>query len=207
MKLLDILNSLLGPRDSSEVPIEFIIYFICFLLGLLFTVLSALFGHFFGGGHDGHVDAGHSHSGDAEGGAGGMPGMSFFSPTVLASFLTAFGGFGLIFSQIQSTRSVWVSAPLAVVSGLGIATIVFWLFESFFSKTQCSSESRIATIVGHTAAIITPIPPNGVGEIAYVQNGTRYTAPAREESGLPIASGQNVKVTKVVGTQFYVIQT
>ena len=30
--------------------------------------------------------------------------------------------------------------------------------------------------------MITPIPAAGVGEIAYVQGGTRYTAPAREEA-------------------------
>ena len=32
--------------------------------------------------------------------------------------------------------------------------------------------------------MITPIPPSGVGEIAYVQGGTRYTAPARTRIGV-----------------------
>ena len=40
--------------------------------------------------------------------------------------------------------------------------------------------------------------------IAYVQSGTRYTAPAREETGQPVANGLAVKVTRVVGSQFYV---
>jgi hypothetical protein len=54
------------------------------------------------------------------------------------------------------------------------------------------------------ASIITPIPENGVGEIAYVQGGTRYTAPARAEDAKPIGNGQTVTISRVVGTQFFV---
>ena len=82
--------------------------------------------------------------------------------------------------------------------------LVFWLFNAMFRKTQSSSESRVADLIGQTAAIVTPIPENGVGEIAYVQGGTRYTAPARAEKGGAIAAGKTVKITRIVGTQFYV---
>jgi hypothetical protein len=59
-------------------------------------------------------------------------------------------------------------------------------------------------MVGRTATVITPIPADGVGEIAYVQRGTRYTAPAREQNGKSVASGQTVKVTRIAESQFYV---
>jgi membrane-bound ClpP family serine protease len=62
----------------------------------------------------------------------------------------------------------------------------------------------VATLVGMPATVITPIPANGVGEIAYVQAGTRYSAPARDERGAPVANGQTVKIVRIVGTQFYV---
>jgi hypothetical protein len=76
--------------------------------------------------------------------------------------------------------------------------------NTVFSKTQSSSEGRIAGVVGTSATVITPIPSEGVGEIAYVQAGSRYSAPARAENGLSIANGATVKITRVVGTQFYV---
>jgi len=76
-----------------------------------------------------------------------------------------------------------------------------------FEKTQSSSESKIATVAGMLASIITPIPENGVGEIAYVQSGSRYTAPARSEGGKAIANGQTVRITRIVGTQFFVEQS
>src|SRR6266566_4521036 len=131
-----------------------IIYTACLALGLIFTIISATMGHFFGGhdgggdvGTGGHAEAGYDHS--------GVPGISFFSPTVLSSFVTAFGACGIILTKIGSP--VWVIAP---------------------------------------------IPENGVGQISYVQGGSRYTAPARTESGTPISGGKLVRITKIVGTDF-----
>ena len=180
-----------------------LIYGICLGVGVLFTLISVVFGHFFGGtdahaevGTGGHVEAGlDTH---------GMPGISFFSPTVAASFLTAFGAFGLVFSHIELTRTVWASAPLAGVSGGIVAWLIFMFFNWMFGKTQSSSESHVGSLEGQIASIVTPIPQNAVGEIAYVQGGTRYTAPARTESGAPVGAGKPVRISRVVGTQFYV---
>ena len=179
------------------------IYAVCLEVGLLFTVISAVMGHFFGGtdghaeiGTGGHAEAGFDHT--------GMPGISFFSPTVLASFVTAFGAFGLILTRIPATSSVWASAPLSAVGGCVVAWLVFVLFNAIFSRTQSSSESRIASVVGQTASVITPIPVGGVGEIAYVQGGTRYTAPAREEDEKSVGNGRTVKICRIAGSQFYV---
>ena len=110
----------------------------------------------------------------------------------------------MIFSRIEATSSAWISAPLAIVCGLAVAAGIFWMFNKIFSKTQSSSESQVGTLAGQTASIITPIPEQGVGEIAYVQGGTRYTAPARSEGGGPIGAGQTVKIIRIAGTQFYV---
>ncbi|MBI4664661.1 MAG: NfeD family protein [Verrucomicrobia bacterium] len=180
----------------------FLIYFICFGVGLLFTIVSALVGQLFGGhegadlGTGGHAEAGFEHT--------GMPGVSPLSPTTIASFITAFGGFGMIFSKIEAAKSPWVSAPLSILCGLAVAAAVFLIFAKLFSKTQSSSESRVASLAGQTATVITAIPEGGVGEIAYVQSGSRYSAPARSETGVPVGNGRTVKITRVVGTQFYV---
>jgi membrane protein implicated in regulation of membrane protease activity len=180
-----------------------IIYTACLALGLIFTIVSATMGHFFGGhdggadvGTGGHAEAGYDHS--------GVPGISFFSPTVLACFVTAFGACGLILSRIEGTRNIWISAPISAVAGVVMAGAAFLLFNAMFKRTQSSSESRIRDLVGQTASIITPIPPDGVGEISYIHGGTRYTAPARTESGLAISAGKPVRITRIVGTQYYV---
>ncbi len=178
-----------------------LIYTACLALGLIFTIISAIAGHLFGGDHGdvgtgGEAEAGFDHS--------GVPGVSFFSPTVLACFVTAFGACGLILTKIEATNSVWISAPVSALAGGVIASIAFLLFNFMFSKTQSSSESRVASLVGHTASVITPVPENGVGEIAYVHGGARYTAPARAEEGVTIPAGKAVRITRIAGTQYYV---
>lgn len=193
-------------KELSEafMNLNFMIYSICFGVGLVFTVVSAFLGHFFGGDSDtdsdvgtgGHAEAGFEHT--------GMPGISPFSPTTIASFVTALGGLGMVFSSIEATKRMWVSLPLSILGGTVIAGGVFFLFNLVFQKTQSSSESQVGTLVGHNATIITPIPANGVGEIAYVQGNTRYTAPARDDAGAAIPSGQTVKIVRIVGSQFYV---
>lgn len=181
---------------------DFVIYMICLGVGLLFTLGTAIFGHVFGGDHGplegsgGHAEAGLD--------ASDMPGVSALSPTVIASFVTAFGGIGVILHQFDATRPPLISAPLALLGAFAIACIVLTLLRQLFSHTQSSSESHVSALVGATATVITPIPERGVGEIAYIQGGSRYTAPARVESGAAIPNGSLVRITRVTANQFFV---
>lgn len=181
------------------------IYLICFGVGLVFAIISAFFADVFGGHHfegDAHVPHGHAEAGF---GSHDMPGFSPLSPTTIASFITAFGGFGLILSKIGITASPWINIPLSISGGIAVALVVFVIFNRIFRATQSSSEGRVAELVGQSATVITPIAPGGVGEIAYVQTGTRYTAPARShDPSVAVPSGTNVWIVRVDGAHFYV---
>ena len=178
------------------------IYLVCIGVGLLFAVVSAFFAGG-GGGHDGHAD---SHAGHTEAGGGGhdMPGFSALSPTSIATFVTAFGGFGLIFSKFEITQSPWLSVPLAAFGGLAVAAVVVAIFNKIFHITQSSSEGRMSELFGTSATVITAIGAGGVGEIAYVQRGTRYTAAARALDDSEIPNGSKVRIVRVADSQFYV---
>jgi membrane-bound ClpP family serine protease len=178
------------------------IYLFCLVAGLVFTLISVVAGHFMGG-HGDHVGGSGGHA-EAGADSSDMPGISIFSPTVIAAFITAFGGFGLIFSAFPATKPVYWSAPLSVGAALIVAGSMFAFLASVFKHTQSSSESHLAAIAGTEASIVSPIPENGVGEIAYVVGGSRYTAAARTENGAAVPNGRLVIITRVVGTQFYV---
>lgn len=182
---------------------DFFIYLVCLGVGLVFTLLTLFFSHLLGGGHDAHVGGSGGHA-EAGADASDMPGVSIFSPTVITTFVSAFGGFGLILREIPAIHRPMFTAPLAAVGAVMTAAIVFWLMRQLFRATQSSSESRVSELAGAVGHIITPIPENGVGEIAYVQGGSRYTAPAREETGAPVPNGAAVKIVRIVGSQFYV---
>jgi len=57
----------------------------------------------------------------------GVPGISFFSPTVLSVFplTTAFGACGLTMTVTDATKSVGISAPISAMAGLIMATLAF----------------------------------------------------------------------------------
>jgi len=179
----------------------FLVYLFCLVVGFVFVLGSAVMGHF--GGDHGHVGGSGGHA-EAGGDSSDAPGVSMFSPIVMAAFVTAFGAFGLIFTQFEATKSPVVSAGLSIVCAVLVAGSLVGLLRKLVRASDSSSESQVATLVGHVATVITPIPAGGVGEIAYVQAGTRYTAPAREESGLQVSNGSEVKITRIVGSQFYV---
>ncbi len=190
------------PGLVQSETMEFYIYLGCLVLGLVFSIVSAFMGHLMG--HGGHMDVGAGGHAEAGSDHSGVPGISAFSPTTICAFITAFGGFGLIFTRIEATRSVWISAPLAILGGMIVAAGTLWVFGALFHFTQSSSEGHMGLLVGRTATVITPIPAAGVGEIAYVQGGSRYTAPAREPDGKAIGSGQTVKITRIAESQFFV---
>ena len=175
---------LLDSNNNSARTYDYLSMPSALVVGLMFTLVSAVAGHFFGG----HDAIGRRHRRPRGGGFRQTACRAFHSsaPRCWPAFVTAFGAFGLIFSSIDATSSVWVSAPLSLVGGLVMAARrVSGCLNTMFSKTQSSSESHVATLIGQTAAIVTPIPENGVGEIAYVQSGTRYTAPARRRRAAP----------------------
>src|SRR5512133_360121 len=127
-----------------------ILYAICLAVGLVFTLISAVTSHFFGGhdggdvGTGGHAEAGYDTS--------GVPGISFFNPTVLAAFVTAFGATGLILTRIEATQSVWISAPISAMMGMAIAFGAFLIFNKSFHSTQSSSEAHVSSLIGQTAS-------------------------------------------------------
>ena len=110
-----------------------ILYLICLVVGLVFTIISAVAGHLFGG-HDG-MDVGTGGHAEAGFDDSGVPGVSFFSPTVLACFITAFGACGLVLSRIEVISSVWASASISAFAGSLMAGIAFYVFNVMFKRT------------------------------------------------------------------------
>ncbi|MEE9912254.1 MAG: NfeD family protein [Deltaproteobacteria bacterium] len=183
-----------------------IVYIACFILGLAYAVFASILG----GGHEGAgdvgLDAAHDVTGHVDTSPDATSGSIHFSPlspVVIAMFVTAFGAAGMICLKVFNFSGV-ASLPIAVIAGLAMAVVTFYIFVMLFSKTQGSSESQIAAMVGCEAEVITPIPTGGVGEIAYVSKGSRYTAPARSIGNSEIKAHSAVRIDKIVGNTFFV---
>jgi predicted lipid-binding transport protein (Tim44 family) len=98
-----------------------------------------------------------------------------------------------------------VTSLLAALFGgflMGIAAQVFFMY--ILSPT-ISSEVLQAQLIGQVAEITTPIPANGVGQIAFVAQGSRVTYSARATSeGESVIRGTPVRIERIVGGMAYV---
>ena len=193
-------------------------YWVCFLTGTTFALVSALMSGLFGFGHGVEGGGGHfevSHDYGAHGGAPDGHGGAFsveaqaeapiapLSPATISVFMATFGGVGIILTSLFHLNLL-VTLPVSAAAGFGVATVVFTLFYHFFTKVQASSEPRMAEAIGLKAEVTVPIPAAGVGEVAFVARGTRLTSPARSQEGVELGRNETVKILRQVGSTLYV---
>lgn len=189
------------------------------VLGAGYLVFSVFLGHFDFGG-DGHADAGpgghggESHmdygvdagghaSASADGPAAADFHFPFFSPLALATLFACIGGYGLIALhgfRLEEATSIGVAIPAAVATAY-LVTYAGW---RIVGSSRGSSQIRLQDLAGAQAEVITPIPAGGVGEVAALVSGQRYTAPAREARGREVPRGAHVRVLKMVGSTLLV---
>ncbi len=188
------------------------------VLGCSYILISMVTGHFEHGSGDGfeahgehggdQVDYGvdgHGHgSVQAEGGAQASFHFPFFSPLALAMLLGSIGAFGLIAKhglRVGDKASLGIALPCALVTAY-IVTYIGW---RLMLGSRGSSAIRLADLRGASAEVTTPIPAGGIGEVAAMVQGQRYSSAAREATGKAVPRGAMVKVQEMVGTTLLVV--
>jgi membrane protein implicated in regulation of membrane protease activity len=134
--------------------------------------------------------------------AGGLDapdvGVSPISPITIASFITAFGGIGVITSQFFKIDPrwslVWATGGALVLSGL-----MFMFYSQFLIRSQGSSEVKASELISLPAEVTVPIAEGATGQVAYSTKAGRMLSMARAVDGKEIARGQLVKIVRVVG--------
>jgi len=181
-----------------------ITYLVCVIAGLAWALLNALFAGIFGMGDQGADGAGgDAGGGDAAAGHDHSVHLSPLSPTAIAIFVTCFGASGFVLEEYVKTGA-YASIPIAFVIGAAVTAGMLALFAKIFSVTQQSSEPNAAELAGLVAQVLTPIPENGIGEIAYTARGSRFTAPARHVQGWAVPAHSAVVIERLVGNVVYV---
>ena len=177
-------------------------YLICFLLGLALSLLSVLTGsahlhlphlphvhvqvpHV----HVPHVHVPHVHGPEAE--TEGVPWLNFGTMT---AFLAWFGGTGYL---LERYYAVWflVALAIAMLSGLGGASIVFW-FLAKLASDDVALDPADYDMIGVLGKLSIPIRQGGTGEIIFSQEGVRRVSGARSEDGIAIPKGTEVVVQR-----------
>jgi membrane protein implicated in regulation of membrane protease activity len=179
-----------------------IIYAVSLLIGVLYSGILLL-GHGIGDalgdiGLDFDMDADLDLDMDFDSDADAV-GISLLA---IASFITSFGAFGLGSSALGA--GIGLSLVSALFGGVVIG-IAAQLFFMYILSPTISSEVRQAALIGQVAEITTPIPKNGVGQIALIAQGSRMTYSARTTSkGEMVTRGTPVRIERIVGNIAYV---
>ena len=126
-------------------------------------------------------------------------GLSPLSPITIATFITTFGGTGLIVNALTSLSPVFGLA-ISTVSGLALSGMVFLLYARVLMGMQGSSEVQAGELVGMAAEATTSIPEGQVGEIVLVVRGARARCPARSADGMAIPRGAAVEIVEETGS-------
>jgi len=172
-----------------------LVYIGLLLFGVVYAGIAGAMGWIsdLGGGDvhldaSGHLDAGHAHP---------------ISGTIVATFITGFGGGGTV-GHYLFELPLGGSLSIAAASGLVLAAAAFGVLELIFKQTQAGSEFVVEEMSGREAEVITSIPRDGTGEIAYIVKGQREISAARTTDGAPVAKGRLVVIEKAVGPTLFV---
>lgn len=158
-----------------------------------------------GGGDAGDGAGGDSGHGD-HAGRGATPGapLPILSPTVLAGCAAGFGFTGLALRALGLPAVVHV--PGALAGGVGTAALLVLFLVKAVRGMESSSAVSPAAFQGLEAEVIVPIPPGGVGEIAFEHNGTRLSGAARGRDAGRRDRGERVLITRVRADGVYEIE-
>jgi hypothetical protein len=204
-----------------------IVYWIMFFVGILYTFISFAISGISGALHLGsHISHMHTHAsnGNAAGHMGNIHshnaniGHDFgithtfllwltvlINPLVAVSFLTVFGGLGILGTDYFKWMAVVVFF-VSLLAGVFVSFILYKFIVIPLYKSENSTEVSREDLIYTTADVISPIMKNGFGEIKYTVNSIRCTAPAKHFKGNAVKQGEKVIIYNIENNIFYVIE-
>ncbi|RPI56877.1 MAG: hypothetical protein EHM56_04105 [Chloroflexi bacterium] len=126
--------------------------------------------------------------------------VSPLSPITIASFVTSFGGIGVLATQFFGVDGR-ISLLWATGGAVLISAVMFLFYSQVLIRSQGSSEIRRSDIVGLEAEVTVPIGMDTPGQVSYITKSGRMSSTARSATGRPIPRGQLVQIVRIAGPQ------
>ncbi|PZE22181.1 protease [Paenibacillus xerothermodurans] len=166
------------------------LYWALLITGVLFAIVSVLFGDLLSSALDGPLDflwGDHLHA---------------LQPTVVLSGLTACGGAGILL-----TRYTWWGSAAILITAITCAVAASILVYLFCVKPMQNSENSVAysmqDLVGRAAEVSVPIPAEGYGEVVMRVGAGNTNHIAASYDKVDIGAGTKVVTVEVIdGTLF-----
>lgn len=128
-------------------------------------------------------------------------GVSPLKPSVVAAFLTVFGGCGFLLIR---RADVLTAVAMAFLAAMAVAYLMYRYIILPLHRAQNTSAVEKQSLIGHDAAVTESIPQGRFGKITYYVNGNTYSAPAKTEDGGELARGAAVEIVSIERNTYYV---
>src|ERR1700742_2037363 len=167
------------------------IYLVCFIVGLILSVLSIAGG--FTHLHLGHLHLGHTAHAHTHGGSHGISSINGFTIT---AFLCWFGAAGYLLNRYSGlfTPLILILSVLSGLAGAGVLWVVLFKFLLPRERILTAEETEMPGVIAQVSDSIRD--NGGIGEIIFSQTGARRSTAARSEDGSPIQRGAEVVVIR-----------
>lgn len=129
--------------------------------------------------------------------------VSPFKPMMIATFLTTFGGLGLIFQYKGQWHPILI-VVVALAGALALCAIIYFAVMVPLYKAQNTSAVAQSRVIGYRGKVTIPIREGKFGKITYIINGNTYSAPAKSFSGKEFQAGEEVLIIDIQKNVYYV---
>ncbi|GMK37383.1 hypothetical protein PCCS19_04360 [Paenibacillus sp. CCS19] len=156
----------------------------CLIGGILFAIISVLLGDWISASLDGALDF------------LSVEGYSLFRPTVIASWITVFGGAGLLLHEYTKLGTITV----LILTFLIASAFAVGLYLSYIRPMEQSENSvgfSIHELVGLLGEVLVPIPQHGFGEVMVQVGAARSHYIAASFDGTEIPPEARIIVVEV----------
>lgn len=160
------------------------VYWACLFGGVLFALVTVIFGDILGDLFDGFTDA---LSADH---------LDFLSPVVIVGGITAFGGAGIMLTDL-TPLSAAATAAMALIIALTLSALVYFLYVKHMKNAENSTTYSNTDLVGRMGTVTIPIPAAGCGEVLVRIGAGNTNYPAASTEGREFPAGSRVVVAEV----------
>lgn len=161
------------------------IYWICLIGGVLFALVTIIFGDILGDIFGGFFDV------------LSMDHLDFLQPMVLVGGITVFGGSGIMLSRYTSLELIPV-VIISVMISLAVSVLVYFSYVRPMKNCENSTGYSMKDLVGKIGEVSVPIPVKGYGEVVMKvgAGNTNQIAGNLEQEELPAGTRVVVGETK-----------
>lgn len=168
-------------------------YWICLISGVLFAVVTIVFGDILGDIFGGFFDA------------LSVDHLDFLQPMVLVGGITVFGGSGIMLSQYTPLEP-FPTAIVSLMTSIAVSFLVFFSYVKPMKNSENSTGFSIKDLVGKIGEVTIPIPVGGYGEVVVKVGAGITNQIAANLDQVEISAGEKVVVGETKDGVLYVFR-